>query len=132
MRLISFLIALIAVTSTSELIAQENKSEDLKDFKIVIEKTPTGIKMQSIKGSAWLDLTYSNNDMPQAIDQFGMTELNSASSDTDSTLTDFLFIITKSERGIVLKGIKGTAWADLSFTLDENEKQAIDQFGMAD
>jgi hypothetical protein len=132
MKLISFLIALIALTSTSELIAQENKSEDLKDFKIVIEKTPTGIKMQSIKGSAWLCLTYSNNNILQAIDQFGMTELNSPSSDKDSNLADFLFTITKSERGIVLKGIKGTAWTDLSFTLDENGKQAIDQFGMAD
>jgi hypothetical protein len=129
MKLISLLIALIAVTSTSESIAQENKSEELKDFKIVIEKTSNGIKMRSIKGSAWLDLKFSNNETPQAIDEFGMTELSSTSSDKDSNLADFLFTITKSERGFVLKGIKGTAWTD---SLDENGKQAIDQFGMAD
>jgi hypothetical protein len=41
-----------------------------------------------------------------------------------------LFTITKTNDGIVLKGIEGTAWTDLSFSLSENGRQAIDQFGM--
>jgi hypothetical protein len=125
------LIALFVLTASSELVAQEKKSEDLKNFKVVVEKTDNGIKMQSVEGSAWIDLSFSiNNDRPQAIDEYGMTELNKISSDKDSNLADFLFTITKTENGIVLKGIEGTAWTDLSFSLLENGKQAIDQFGM--
>jgi len=125
------LIAVFVLTVSSELIAQEKKSNDLKNFKVVVEKTDNGIKMQSVEGSAWIDLSFSiNNDRPQAIDEYGMTELNKISSEKDSNLADFLFTITKTENGIVLKGIKGTAWTDLSFSLLENGKQAIDQFGM--
>ncbi|SDU12201.1 hypothetical protein SAMN04487762_1928 [Polaribacter sp. Hel1_33_78] len=125
------LMAAFVLTASSELIAQEKKADDLKSFKVVVEKTENGIKMQSIEGSAWVDLSFSiNNDKPQAIDEYGMTELNKISSDKDSNLTNFLFTITKTENGIVLKGIEGTAWTDLSFSLLENRKQAIDQFGM--
>jgi|TARA_B110000902_G_scaffold258068_1_gene327195 hypothetical protein len=41
-----------------------------------------------------------------------MIELNNISSDKDSNLVDFIFTITKTENGIVLKGIEGTAWTD--------------------
>jgi len=59
-----------------------------------------------------------------------MTELEKNSSDKDANLADFLFTISKTENGIVLKGIEGTAWTDLTFSLDENGRQAIDQLGM--
>ena len=125
------LIAAFILTASSGLIAQEKKSDDLKSFKVVVEKTDNGIKMQGVEGSAWIDLSFSiNNDRPQAIDEYGMTELNKISSDKDSNLADFLFTITKTENGIILKGIEGTAWTDLSFSLLEKGKQAIDQFGM--
>ena len=129
--MLNLLIALFVLTASSKLIAQEKTSTDLKDFKVVVEKTENGIKMQSVKGSAWIDLSFSiNNDKSQAIDEYGMTELNNVSSKKDSNLADFLFTITKTEKGIILKGIEGTAWTDLSFSLLENGKQAIDQFGM--
>lgn len=128
---LSLLIAVLMLTASSELAAQEKKSTDLKDFKVVVEKTENGIKMQGIKGSAWLDLSFSlKNDRPQAIDEYGMAELDKVSSDKDSDLADFLFTVTKTEKGIVLIGIEGTAWTNLSFTLPENGKQAIDQYGM--
>jgi arginine repressor len=125
------LIAVFVLTASSELIAQEKKSDDLKNFKVVVEKTDNRIKMQSLEGSAWIDLSFSiKNDRPQAIDEYGKTELNKISSKKNSNLADFLFTITKTENGIILKGIEGTAWTDLSFTLLENGKQTIDQFGM--
>ena len=125
------LIALFILTASSELVAQEKKSDDLKNFKVVVEKTDNGIKMQSVEGSAWIDLSFSiNNDRPQAIDEYGMAELNKISSDKDSNLADFLFTITKTENGIVLKGIEGTAWTELKFSLADNKKQAINQYGM--
>jgi hypothetical protein len=125
------LIALFILTVSSELIAQEKKANDLKSFKIVIEKTDKGINMQSVEGTAWIDLSFNlKNDQTQAIDQYGMTELNKVSSNKDSNLADFLFTITKTDSGIKLKGIKGTAWIDLSFSLIKNKKQAFDQYGV--
>ncbi|MBI9057850.1 MAG: hypothetical protein JEZ01_08745 [Labilibaculum sp.] len=127
----SLLIAVFVLAASSDLMAQEKGSTDLKDFKVVLEKTENGIKMQSIKGSAWIDLSFScNTDLPQAIDEYGMTTLDKVSSDKDSKLADFLITIMITENGIVLKGIEGTAWTDLSFSLAENDKQAIGQFGM--
>ena len=125
------LITAFVLTASSGLIAQEKKSNDLKSFKIVVEKTDDGIKMQSFNGSAWIDLAFSiNNDRPQAVDEYGMTNLNKVSSEKDSKLADFLFTINKTDSGIVLKGIEGTVWTDLSFSLAENGKQAINEFGM--
>jgi len=129
--LLNLLIGAFILIGSSELLAQEKKSTDLKDFKIIVENTENGIKMKSTKGSAWIDLSFNlNNDQPQAVDEYGMTELDKLSSEKDSNLADFLFTITKTENGIALKGIEGTAWTDLSFSLIENGKQAIDQFGM--
>jgi hypothetical protein len=59
-----------------------------------------------------------------------MTKLEKNSSDKDANLADFLFTISKTENGIILKGIEGTAWTDLTFSLVEDGRQAIDQFGM--
>jgi hypothetical protein len=127
----NLLITVFILSASSELIAQEKKSGDLKSFKVIVENTENGIKMQSIEGSAWINLSFSiKNDQPQAIDEYGLTELEKISSKKDTNLADFLFTITKTEQGIVLKGIEGTAWTDLSFSLTEKEKQAIDQFGM--
>ena len=127
----TLLIALLFIIVNSDLLAQEKKSTDLKDFKIVVEKTDNGIKLTSTEGSAWVDLAFSiDDDLPQAIDEHGMTKTDKVSSEKDANLADFLFTITKTENGIILKGIEGTAWTDLSFSLTENRKQAIDQFGM--
>ena len=122
--------ALLFLTGTAELIAQ-NKTAELKDFKLIIEKTDNGIKMRSEKGSAWIDLSFSlNNYRPQAVDEYGMTDLKKVSENKDEKLADFLFTITKTENGIELKGIEGTAWTELKFSLADNKQQAIDQFGM--
>lgn len=127
----NLLVTSFVLMTSSELIAQEKKSTDLKDFKVVVEQTENGIKMQGLQGSAWIDLSFSlKNDLPQAIDEFGMTELKQTASKKYSKYADFLFTITKTETGIKLKGIEGTAWTDLSFSLAQNKKQAIDQFGM--
>lgn len=121
----------ISLMGCSSLKNTEQKSSELKEFKVIVEKTDNGIKMQSVKGSAWVKMAFRlNNYQPQAIDEYGMTELKKNSLDKDANLADFLFTISKTENGIVLKGIEGTAWTDLTFSLDENGKQAIDQFGM--
>lgn len=127
------LIALFVMAVSSESIAQDKISPDLKEFKITIEKTDNGIKMQSDKGSAWVDLSFSlTNNKPQAIDEYGMTQLGKVATNKDPNLADYLFTITRTKEGITLTGIEGTAWKELSFSLRENSRQAIDQFGMTE
>lgn len=129
--MLNLLITLFVLSASANFVAQEKKSTDLQDFKIIVEKTENGIKMWSFKGCAWNDLTFSiDNDHSQAIDEYGMTKLNQISSKKDANLADFLFTISKTENGIILKGIEGTAWTDLSFYLPVNGKQEINQFGM--
>jgi hypothetical protein len=121
------------LTLSSEIIAQEQSSSDLKDFKITIEKTDNRVKMHSSEGSAWINLSFSTaNDKPTAIDEYGMTTLDEESSIADPRLADYLFTITKTKDGISLTGIEGTAWKELSFMLSEDGKQMIDQFGMTE
>lgn len=100
----------------------------MKDFKIIIEKTDNGIKMKSEKGSVWINLSFSlNNYRAQAVDQYGMTELKSVSENKDENLADFLFTLTKTKNGNKLKGIEGTAWTKLKFSIAENKKKVINQ-----
>lgn len=124
-------IALFVMTVSSELIAEEKNSTDLKEFKITIEKTDNGLKMQSDKGSAWIDLSISlGNNKLQAIDEYGMTQLGKVATNKNPKLADYLFTITKTKDGVTLTGIEGTAWKELSFSLQKNRRQVIDQFGM--
>ncbi|PHN01365.1 hypothetical protein [Flavilitoribacter nigricans] len=112
--------------------ADPGMSANLKDFKIVIEKNDGEIKMKCTEGCAWLDLSYENKTVAQAIDQYGMTEIRKEPAVADEELSDFLFTLTKTETGVSLKGIRGTAWLELSFTLKPGEQQLIDQYGMRD
>jgi hypothetical protein len=131
--LIKSIISAILLTSGSGIIAQKQISSDLKNFKITIEMTPKGLKLHSSHGSAWIDLSFSLvNGKPQAIDEYGMTELDKISYIKDPKLADYLFTITKTKDGISLNGIEGTAWKELNFTLHINEKQMIDPFGMTE
>ena len=123
------LIALFLLMANFTLMAQ-NDSPELKEFKILLEKDGNKIIMKCEKGCAWIDLSYENNKAAQAIDEYGMAVLNEVESDKPNNLTGFLFTVTKSVAGISLKGLKGTAWIDLSFSLSEGQKQMIDQNGM--
>lgn len=130
--LMPVLIAVFSMVLGTESMAQGEDSTELKDFEITIEKTDRGIQMQSSNGSAWLDLSFRlSPETPQAVDEWGMTGLDDMSADKDPRLADYLFTISYSTNGkISLTGLEGTAWKELSFTLPENGKQAINQFGM--
>ena len=127
---LSLVSGILCLMMSTELNAQEEKSTDLKDFKVIIERTQEGIKLQGVEGSAWINLSFSlKNYKPQAVDEYGMTKLKRVSSRKDPKLTDFLFTITQTETEIELKGIEGTAWTDLKFSLAENRTWVINQFG---
>ncbi len=125
----SAIMLMFLMMTTGSLMAQEKT--DLQDFKILLERTSKGIKMKSAQGSAWIDLSFSlKQNVPQAIDEYGMTDLNKVTSQKDENLADFLFTVTKTKDGLELKGLQGTAWTDLSFTLNNRNQQAIDAYGM--
>ncbi len=125
------IIGLFVITVGSKSMAQEKISADLKEFKITIEKTDHGLKMQSDMGSAWVDLSFNlSENKLQAIDENGMTQLGELPTRKNLKFADYLFTITKTKEGITLNGIEGTAWKELSFSLQENGRQAIDQYGM--
>ncbi len=126
-------IAFVLLAVSPELMAQEQQSADLKDFKIRFEMTDNGIQIESLKGSARINLSFNlSGDKPNAFDEYGMTKLDDVATKKDPNLADCLITIAKAENGIILKGIEGTAWTELSFSLTENGKQTIDQFGMTE
>lgn len=124
------LLFILLITTTSLLAQDENNKTD-NDFLISIEKSTDGeIKMKCEKGCAWIDLSYKNFKENQPIDEFGMTNLDDLREDSED-LADFLFTIEKtSDREIKLKGIEGTNFMDISFTLRSDKKQYINQRGM--
>lgn len=102
--------ALLFLSVPSKMIAQE-KTAELKDFKVIGEKNDDGIKIKSKKGSASIDLSFNlNSDQPKVVDEYGITELGNVLENNDEHLGDLLFTISKTENGIELKGIEGTAW----------------------
>lgn len=127
------LIAVCLFILSAEIRAQKLNNSALKSFEITIEMTDKGLKMHSSEGSAWIDLSFSlTADKPQAIDEYGMTSVGQVNSEKDPKLADYLFTITDTKDGITLAGIEGTAWKVLNFTLSDNGKQTINQFGMTD
>lgn len=130
---IKTLILVSIITSSFAVVAQNEDNLNLRDFKIVIENMENGLKIKSLKGCAWIDLSFGqSNDLPQYIDEYGMTEKDNVSATKDVTIADFLIIITKTKDGINLKGLEGTAWTELNFSIAINGKQTIDQFGMSE
>lgn len=131
MLLAKSFIAVLLVGISSNLMAQAEPSTTLKEFSIVVEKTKNGIKMTSLKGSSWLNLEFSaKQNNPKAIDEYGMAQLGKVNPAKDPQLADYLFTVEKTQKGITLKGIEGTAWKDLSFNLAKDKKQTFNQLGM--
>lgn len=126
-----FLAACLWLALMVDLKAQ-NESDDLNEFAISIEKRNNEIVMKCSDGCAWTSLTYNNRAEFQAINEFGMTSINNNEPANASASPKLLFTITKTEDGVSLKGIQGTAWTDLSFTLKNYQVQEIDQFGMSE
>jgi hypothetical protein len=107
--------------------AQEEKRSAIADFHITIQSTPNGIALTSSKGSAWVSLEFKlPYDKPQAINEYGMADPVKGLENGS-----YLFTITRTHSGIRLKGLQGTAWIDLGFTIPPYKAQSIDQLGMS-
>jgi len=133
MPLKATVVAMFVMIFASQTIAYSQSSADLQEFKITIELTDNGLQLHSHKGSAWIDLSFSiARGELRAIDEYGMTEQGKVSTIKDPKISDYLFTITRTKDGIVLSGLQGTAWKEMSFSLHKNEKRSINQLGTTD
>jgi len=128
-QVLVFFVTIFMCTMSFGLLAQQQTNNTPKNFKIVIEKAVSGIKMTCVEGCAWKELTY-NNKSSQSINHLGMTTLNKNTSDKEKDSSEFLFTLVTTEKELTLQGIKGTAWTDLSFNLTDNTKKVINSLGM--
>lgn len=118
------LVFILVLSSFS--ISMKAQTQDPKPFQIIIENTDNGITLYSKAESTWTKLSFkTNDDQPQAINQFGMAKLNKPDD-----RSSYLFTISKNNNQIILKGIKGTSWKELKFYLSKNNKQTVDQSGV--
>lgn len=127
------LMALFLTTWSIEVLAQEQEAAAVPQFKITIERTDNGLRLQSQQGSAWKELSFNLSDnQVQAVDEFGMAEPEESNAARDNSYADYLFTITKTKDGLLLTGMEGTVWTKLSFSLPANGKQTIDRLGMVE
>ena len=120
-------LSFLFLLNSSSAKAQEEKRSAIADFHISIQNTPNGIALTSSKGSAWEKLEFTlPYDKPQAINGYGMADAVKGLENGS-----YLFTITRTRSGIKLKGLHGTAWIDLGFTIPPNKTQSIDQLGMS-
>ena len=133
-RLILAQLVIIFSFSSCNINSETEVTHQLSDFKVVIENTDDGVKMQSLGGPmSWIELSFSlNTNKPQGVDENGMADLTDLDHPRKKQPTEFYFNVAKTDDGIQLKGIRGTAWEELSFTLEDNQKQAFDESGMAE
>ena len=110
------------------------QTESLSPFSIVVKTNDAGFDLTCRQGCAWERLTFTPpaDGSAQAIDQWGMTTLQSRDRDSDEhrDLASFLFTISESDDRISLMGFEGTAWVTLGFTCPKSGcNQGIDERG---
>ena len=104
--------ALFTVVSTSDMMGQVQEKKDLGEFIVLIQTTEgNGIEMKCKEGCAWKTLTYKSSDESriQAIDEYGMADLGEVEPRKSAKLADFLFTIQRTDNGVLLKAMEGTA-----------------------
>ncbi len=112
----------------------QNDETELRSFEIIIRVSNDNFVLESKKGSAWKKLTFSNEKIPHAIDEFGMTKLidgQNSRKRSDEQLADFTFSLRREDDKIILKSMQGSAWKELSY--DCNDKDCfirINEMGM--
>ena len=121
-----------AIVTYNTAFSQPTSATQSTKFLILVETTDEGLKLTGQQGCAWKELTFSiKQDNSQAIDQYGMTSLNGGNPKENKNLSNFLFIIEKTKEGINLKGKRGTAWLNLTFSCPKGRcYQYIDFNGM--
>jgi hypothetical protein len=124
-------VAFCVLFANLETQAQEQSLRNFREFRITITRTEKGVKMQSDQGSEWTDLSFTlDRHSSQAIDENGMTTLGNLAYKNSLGFAHYLLTISLVKGKLIIKGIEGTAWKELTFTLQENASQTINHLGM--
>lgn len=123
--------AFIALGALFVLTSQKTAEPKISNFTILVETPENGIKLTCKEGCAFKELFFSSIPFKaQAVNQFGTTKVGDEVEFKDDKIADFLFVVEKSSSGLTFKGLRGTAWTELSFSCpDGNCSQWIDQNG---
>ena len=117
----------------SSIQAQTDK-QDLDQFEIKIRTTKDKIILKCNNGSSWTKLKFPKPDHAQLIDEHGMTKLESVKNITqksDKELSDYMFSIKLENDKVILKGLQGTAWKELTYDCkNKNCTSTINELGM--
>lgn len=125
------LVLLLLLLTGSVVSAQDVHSKDPGNFHIVIENTPNGVKMKSLEGAAWKELSFTlKDDQVRIVNELGMVDPYHTDTSQDSSLSHFRFSIMKTKKRVALKSLNGTDWKELTFTLPVFKTQSIDRSGM--
>lgn len=124
-------IFMILLTSHS-CFAQKEKLEKVTPFEIYVTQTKTGIDLVCEQGCAWQRLTFNTPSKykPQGVNQLGMTKVNDSTSERDEN-NNFVFTIEKTNEGMSLSGLEGTAWESLAFSIKNGQKRKLTELGIA-
>ena len=117
-------LVILLISSNINSYSQQKATSKLSELIITISQNDKGIVLESSKGCAWKELKFDSRK-EQGIDNFGMND----GVDIDKKLK-FYFIIVKTKTGLKLKGVKGMAWRELSFTTKRNKKYQVTQSGV--
>jgi len=130
--IVALLTALLFSGIPSMAVAQPDETPDVSEFTVILKTSADGVQLTCKKGCAWKELKFSTvvGDGPQAVDQYGMTPLPRQRSTEQSDLSNFVMTIKRTQDGISLQGLEGTAWKTLTFGPVPERGQAIDQNGM--
>ena len=118
-----FLLILL-IASDNNAYSQKKPYDKLSNFVIVISQNDKAIVLESSKGCAWKELNFETQK-EQGIDNFGMSNDYDAKKDLK-----FYFTIVRTKTDFLLKGIKGTAWKELRFSIKNNKKYEVTKFGV--
>lgn len=117
--------------SGNDSFAQEEKSDKVAPFEIYLTQTNEGIDLICEQGCAWKRLAFNtpNKYKPQGINQLGMTQI-SGYDQSDNDNENFLFTIQKTNEGMSLSSLNGTAWGSLSFSIKNGQKRKLTELGV--
>ncbi len=115
---------ILLIVNSSNSYSQQQATNKLSDFIISISQNDKGVLLESSKGCAWKELKFETQK-EQGVDNYGMS--NGYDSEKD---LKFYFTIVKTKTGLTLKGIKGVAWKELSFTVKKNKKYEVTKSGV--
>ncbi len=126
-----FMATLIVFVACS---SKKNIAKESSEFFVTAQTEANNkVTLTCTEGCAWKTLSYTpaNENVSQAIDEYGMANLKNINENKDANLSSFLFTVQKNGDRIILEGLEGTAWTELSFITTPYKPQGIDKMGMA-